>query len=513
MSHLRRIHLAIAVAALAPSAAIAVEDAFLCYRTRPSAAGGAFTATTVAVTDLDGARSIDLRRSRTLCAPVDLGDGVDDPDTFLRGYRSRLNRGEEKYDTERGVSVSDQFGTQLVDTKRRPKRILVPTAVGPSSPPPDPNSHAVDHYRCHKAKPGSDAVPPAAGQQVTLSDAFTTAKTFDLIKPTDLCVPVDVDGVAVEDPASSLQCYRVRRAKGEPRHTRVTALETNNAIGPATLDTAREVELCVPSRAIARCNGFSDLCDRGFDEVAHPTTHNAMSNAEEGWLGPNQNLSITHQLEDGVRGLMLDSWYFGPQTVLCHGGDIVPCDVAGMKPLADGLAEITDFLDTHPDEVVSIIFESYITEADTETAFVAADLLRYVHVQPAATAWPTLRELLEADTRLVVLTDDGGASLPWHHYVWAHAWETHFSFQAPGDFSCDINRGSMSNQLFILNHFLTNFIGSPALANMVNHNPLFVDRAQQCQSESGRLPNFVTVDFHDIGDLFAVVDVLNGVAE
>jgi hypothetical protein len=47
---------------------------------------------------------------------------------------------------------------------------------------------------------------------------------------------------------------------------------------------------------------------------------------------------------------------------------------------------------------------------------------------------------------------------------------------------------------------------------MVNHNPLFIDRALQCESESGRLPNFVTVDFYNIGDVFAVVDELNSVA-
>jgi len=40
---------------------------------------------------------------------------------------------------------------------------------------------------------------------------------------------------------------------------------------------------------------------------------------------------------------------------------------------------------------------------------------------------------------------------------------------------------------------------------------LFLDRAMQCRTESGQLPNFVTVDFFDIGDLFTVVDALNGV--
>jgi hypothetical protein len=208
---------------------------------------------------------------------------------------------------------------------------------------------------------------------------------------------------------------------------------------------------------------------------------------------------------------MLDTWYFNGDVVLCHAGDVIPCDIFGMRPLVDTLTDIRVFLEQHPSEILSIIFESYVSEADTAADFIASGLIAYTHVQATSDPWPTLRQLIEADTRLIVFTDDSGAALPWHHYVWDHAWETPFSFQDPSDFTCTINRGSMSNRLFILNHFLTRGFGAPELAEMVNHNPLFVDRAQQCEMESGRLPNFVTVDHYDIGDLFAVVDALNGV--
>lgn len=36
-------------------------------------------------------------------------------------------------------------------------------------------------------------------------------------------------------------------------------------------------------------------------------------------------------------------------------------------------------------------------------------------------------------------------------------------------------------------------------------------RTQACMTQSGALPNFATVDFYSIGDLFFVVDELNGV--
>lgn len=262
-----------------------------------------------------------------------------------------------------------------------------------------------------------------------------------------------------------------------------------------------------------RCNGAASLCDRPFDEVVYATSHNAMSNAAEGWLASNQQVTVPDQLDAGIRSLMLDTWYWDGDIVLCHGGEVLPglgCDITGQKPLDVGLAELTTYLDTHPNEVLSIIFESYISEADTEAEFATSGLLAHVHTQSIGSPWPTLRSLIAAGTRLVVFTDDSGATLPWHHYVWAHAWETHFSAAVPGDFSCAPNRGSTSNPLFIFNHFLTNPFAAPALAEMVNHNPFFIDRAEQCQTESGDLPNFVTVDFENIGDVYEVVAELNG---
>lgn len=495
-----------AVVIVVGSTAVRAGDAFVCYAAR----GAAATAAGAVVDTADEAavqRALRVGRANAVCAPADVGDGVADADTHLRGYRSRMLARSDAYAKQPAVKVSNELGDLFLDVEARPRNLLVPAAVGPAATPPDPALHDLDHYRCH----GVRGAEFAGGTTMTVGDGLGGNRDLILTRVKQLCTPVAIDGSVLAAPAKSLLCYGARRARGSGAVQRVRGLGLHDSFGAASVDTAREIEVCLPSRAVARCNGHRDLCDRGFDEIAHPTTHNSMSNAEEGWLGPNQRFSITRQLDDGVRGLMLDTWYFNLQPVLCHGGNVISCEISGMKPLADGLVEITDFLDRRPNEVATIIFESYITQADTAAAFAAADLLRYVHVQSPGDPWPTMRELIEADTRLVVFTDNGSASLPWHHYVWHHAWETHYSFQNPSQFSCNRNRGSLSNPLFILNHFLTNVIGSPALAEQVNYNPLFIDRALQCQAESGRLPNFVTVDFHDIGDLFAVVDELNGV--
>lgn len=254
------------------------------------------------------------------------------------------------------------------------------------------------------------------------------------------------------------------------------------------------------------CNGADELCSRRYDQVSYPTTHNAMANADDGWVGPNQTHDVARQLRDGVRALMLDTHPYLDGVYLCHSD----CAFFGHRRLAETLTDIRAFLDQHPREVVTIIFEAYVSAAQTEGAFVESGLLDYVHVQPLDQPWPTLHEMIASGKRLVVFSDNDRGARPWYHYVWDYAFETNFSYEKPQDLSCATNRGDPSHSLFILNHFLTRGVGHINLARLINYNPLFADRALQCQEQDERLPNFVTVDFYNVGDLFQVVSTLNG---
>jgi hypothetical protein len=253
------------------------------------------------------------------------------------------------------------------------------------------------------------------------------------------------------------------------------------------------------------CNGRVELCARRYDEVSYPTTHNAMSNDDDGWVNPNQQHGLARQLEDGVRAFMLDTHVWEGEALLCHA--LCPL---GSLPLVDGLAILRAFLDTHRGEVLTIIFEAYVPADDTAAAFEASGAARYVHAQAPGEPWPTLRELIDDDRRLIVLTDDdGGGAYDWYLDVWAHAWETPYAAEAATDFSCDLNRGTAGNPLFIFNHFLTDTFPVPEEAATTNANPFLLDRARACQDASGALPNFVTLDFYAEGDLFETVDALN----
>ena len=259
----------------------------------------------------------------------------------------------------------------------------------------------------------------------------------------------------------------------------------------------------------AQCNGSPDLCPKQYNEVAYLTTHNAFNSDEDGLLFPNQTYNIASQLDDGVRGLMIDVYdYFGTPTAY-HS-----IFALGTIPLSDIFNDIKTFLDNNPDEVVTIILECYVTANDIEGEINQSGLSNYLYTHNLV--WPTLQNMIDDNNRLVIFSDvdDASSSQSWYHYVWDYAVETHYSVNAINDFTCDFNRGEPINDLFIFNHFVTDAnlgYGLYNESNDVNANPFFINRALDCQTQTNKFPNFVTVDYYELGDGLAVVDQLNGV--
>lgn len=262
--------------------------------------------------------------------------------------------------------------------------------------------------------------------------------------------------------------------------------------------------------SIGQCNGYTQLCNKKFNEVTSVMTHNAFNNADDGFLLGNQTHTITTQLEDGVRGLMLDVYNENGVISQYHG-----VAALGIEPLSEDLGEIKAFLDNNPNEIISIIFQTAVTSLDIENELVNAGLMPYLHHHTLGTEWATLQEMIDADERLVVFSesDNGDPSQTWYHYAWAHVFDTDYSYSFPTDFHCGVNRGDISNDLYLVNHWITTAVGTGDIvqANIVNPNPFLIDRLQQCQNETGRLPNFIGIDFYEIGGAFEAAEILNGI--
>jgi hypothetical protein len=269
---------------------------------------------------------------------------------------------------------------------------------------------------------------------------------------------------------------------------------------------------CGPSSTA--CNGHDALCTRPYDAVTFPGTHDAYSNRAENFGAPDQSYTMTRQLHDGVRVLHLEIYPFEGDAYLCHH----VCQI-GSKLLADGLAEVRAFLDDNPREVVTLLMESSgVTSDAIAAALDTAKLVSSLRVQAMGAPWPTLAQLIDRGERVVALLADlsgtGGTSYPWLLDRFAWSWETPWDNTVPADFTrCDADRGQATNDLYVVDTYLEDqILPTPQHAVLVNTNPFLLERLLHCKAASGKLPSFAMVNYYEVGDLFADVDVLNGLA-
>ncbi|MDQ1249226.1 MAG: hypothetical protein QG597_3600 [Actinomycetota bacterium] len=303
------------------------------------------------------------------------------------------------------------------------------------------------------------------------------------------------------------------------------------------------------------CNGAVELCDRRYNDIAFPAAHNAMSAADlPGWYLPEQPTSLVGALQAGVRVLLFDTWYgqqtdrgvitvpgdraaaeaqareqFGDATVdsalrvtdavrsdptgavrpyMCH----TLCEL-GATDLEESMAGVHAWLQNNPREVVSFFIQDVVTPADTAAVLTRTGLADMAYTPRAGEPFPTLREMIDADTRLVVLMENEGGGATYPYLLPGFEWvqETPYTFATVADFTCAANRGPADAPLFQLNHWLAGFGTLVSDAALVNATGVLGPRADQCQAERGQIPNFVAVNYYNLGGLFDVVDQLNGV--
>jgi hypothetical protein len=324
--------------------------------------------------------------------------------------------------------------------------------------------------------------------------------------------------------------------------------------GAAALALRGDEEAVQAVGAVTTCNGSVKLCDEAVEDVVFPGAHNAMSNADvPSWLFPHHGHGIRQMLDDGIRMLAIDVHYgvptagrvrtdmerestsvdkiegaLGPeatqsairvrntlvgepegpsQMYFCHGF----CEL-GAYPIGPTLESIRDFLQVNPGEVVMLVVEDYVQPLELAQAFEAAGLLDYVYTGPTRTPWPTLRELIDANQRLIVFIESGKPGVGWLRPTTGVFQETPYTFHRIEDFSCRPNRGGTEGSLFMINHWIeTTPAPRPSNAEIVNAFDFLLRRARQCQRERHHIPNVIMVDFYNVGDVIRVAATLNGV--
>jgi hypothetical protein len=314
--------------------------------------------------------------------------------------------------------------------------------------------------------------------------------------------------------------------------------------------------------APAPCDGSRLLCDRPLTDVALAATHNAMSAPLPGWYAAEQEVGIPGQLQDGIRGLLIDTHQAvrlkngrlrtvldgpyaggplgdvsaqtrrsaerlrekvgfkgsGPRSLyLCHGF----CELGGT-PLATVLGQIDDYLIAHPQQVLVIINEDYVAPTAFVKAVDASGLGALAYRGPTTGRWPTLRKMIATGGRVVFLAEHHAGAAPWYHLAYKRILEeTPYAFSKPSQLtdpaqlsdSCRPGRGPKSGApLLLVNNWVsTDPVPLASNAAKVNAKAPLLRRLRTCERRRGHLPNLVAVNFFRTGGLTQVVDALNGV--
>ncbi len=293
---------------------------------------------------------------------------------------------------------------------------------------------------------------------------------------------------------------------------------TNNIDNPIdTTDTTGTVDTTdtiADTTAVLLCNGHPELCDKAYNELAFVMPHNAHAYTPDySVAAANQERDITTQLSDGVRAFTFKTYTTsdascGPRDVYVYHG----FPLLGCTPFADVLTPIKQFLDANPHQVITIGIEGSSPIADMKLVMDDVGLSAYLHVQTFGNPWPTLRQMIVSNKRLVVFAArSNAANYPGYHNYWNFIVDNDYAAQKMSDFDCEWFRGNPNGDLYLFNHFITNLTPQRDSAASINTYARLKGRIDECIAYHGRKPNLIHVDFYNLGDCLRVADELNGV--
>ncbi|KAF2283740.1 hypothetical protein GH714_014701 [Hevea brasiliensis] len=207
----------------------------------------------------------------------------------------------------------------------------------------------------------------------------------------------------------------------------------------------------------------------------------------------NQEDTVTNQLRNGVRGLMLDMYDFEDDIWLCHSFRGQCFNFTAFGPAINTLREVEAFLSENPTEIVTIIIEDYVhTPKGLTKLFTNAGLDKYwfpvSNMPKKGEDWPTVTQMVQDNHRLLVFTSI--ASKEAEEGI-AYQWK----------------------------YMLENESGDPGVKPVESeackeHSTPLAQMVGTCYKAAGNMmPNFLAVNFYmrsDGGGVFDVLDRMNG---
>ncbi|KAG8418052.1 hypothetical protein J3458_005490 [Metarhizium acridum] len=288
-----------------------------------------------------------------------------------------------------------------------------------------------------------------------------------------------------------------------------------NSLSEAQIPNARVIPRkllrVVPFTAtvLAACNGHNELCGKRYSEVTFVGSHNSAFVGDTPMH--NQYVSVTDQLNLGVRFLQAQTHNKLGTIEMCH----TYCWELDSGTLKKYLQEIADWMNSNPNEVVTLL----LTNGDAipvqrfDAVFRSTGLSQYVFHPKAVLSkdqWPTLQQLLDAKTRLVVFMDYHSDQSKVDYIIseFDYFWETPYGITDKDFPTCSVDRpstGDPKKLMGIMNHMLNIKIGDIVFPDQVdtkttNSVDSITKQVDRCESQGKPQPNVILLDYINIGE-------------
>ncbi|KIP01290.1 hypothetical protein PHLGIDRAFT_17300 [Phlebiopsis gigantea 11061_1 CR5-6] len=311
------------------------------------------------------------------------------------------------------------------------------------------------------------------------------------------------------------------------------------------------------------CNGQAELCNRSYGNVTfmggmlfyvspkrelsltlrHIAHDSFAFSSDPLALARDQEVNIPSQLNLGVRLLQAQAHVYvahslrNPHLTPQRRVVITAFSISATPALFDGgtvqayLTTVNTWIRANPNEVLTFIF----TNPDGaslpdlwDPAFQDSGIADLLYTPPTVpmkqSDWPTLGDLIDSGKRIITFLDAGAdtdRSVPYILPEFEMVWETPFSV-TNSSFPCSVDRiaGPLAttDHMYMINHSLNInlldtgvIISDPEDASTTNGVASILANAAGCEPLSaGRAPNFVLLDFVNLGTGKQAVDQLNG---
>lgn len=280
---------------------------------------------------------------------------------------------------------------------------------------------------------------------------------------------------------------------------------------------------------------------RRYDQVCFLTAHNAHANKNSGWQWyAQQTWDLRQQLENGIRGLMLDIYEHDNEIKLCHGkctgiygfqrcfkaGIATLCGYdPGYQTLSQALTIIHTWLMQNPQEIVTIFLENYVSNESLHAYFMRMPTITSLIFDPkewrnSHEPWPTLSWMISHNKRLVVFNENKSKTSIHQHHIFSdtyhHVIESQYSTlqhkRVVTERKESLYHTAKNRHLFLLNFFslITSSRKKSRYNNSYKKLKTVLDDCKKSNLAHGKMPNFIALDHVDQGDAMRLVNELNG---